>query len=67
MLTVADLLAKFKELGDASKTEMATACAYLFKKKDGPERVNFTAFYVALLNAKGIDLGAVGAQGPRIL
>ena len=62
MLTGADLLAKVKELGDVSKTEMATACGYVSKKKDGSDRVNFTAFYEALLNAKGIDLGVgVGA------
>ena len=26
-------------------------------KKDGGERLNFTAFYEALLNAKGVNLG----------
>ena len=52
MLTGADLLAKVKELGDVSKTEMATACGYVSKKKDWSDLVNFTAFYDALLNAK---------------
>ena len=69
MLTGADLLAKVKELGDVSKTEMATACGYVSKKKDGSDRVNFTAFYEALLNAKGIDLGAgagVGKGGRKL-
>ena len=60
MLTGQDLLAKVKEMGDAPKTELATACGYVSKKKDGSDRVNFTAFYEALLNAKGIDLGANG-------
>ena len=46
-----------QELGDVSKTDLATACGYVSKKKDGSDRVNFTAFYEALLNAKGIDLG----------
>ena len=63
MLTGADLLAKIKELGDVSKKELATACGYVLKKKDGSERVNFTAFYEALLSAKGINLGA--AKGAR--
>ena len=63
MLTGADLLAKVKELGDVSKTEMATACGYVSKKKDGSDRVNFTAFYEALLNAKGIDLGGCAGVG----
>jgi len=60
MLTGQELLAKVKEMGDAPKTELATACGYVSKKKDGSERVNFTAFYEALLNAKGIDLCAGG-------
>ena len=60
MLTGQELLAKVKELGDAPKTELATACGYVSKKKDGSDRVNFTAFYEALLNAKGIDLGSGG-------
>ena len=61
MLTGTDLLTKVKELGDVSKTEMATACGYTSKKKDGSDRVNFTAFYEALLNAKGIELGGGSA------
>ena len=61
MPTGPDLLAKVKERGDVSKTEMATACGHVSKNKDGSDRVNFTAFYEALLNAKAIDLGAVAA------
>ena len=60
MLTGQELLAKVKEMGYAPKTELATACGYVSKKKDGSDRVNFTAFYEALLNAKGIDLGSGG-------
>lgn len=70
MLTDQELLAKVKELGDAPKTELATACGYVSKKKDGSDRVNFTAFYEALLNAKGIDLGnggkSVGKGGRKL-
>ena len=61
MLTGADLLTKVKDLGDVSTTDLATACGYVSKKKDGSDRVNFTAFYEALLNAKGIDLGGGNA------
>ena len=61
MLTGSDLLAKVKDLGDVSKTDLATACGYVSKKKDGSDRVNFTAFYEALLSAKGVSLG--GAMG----
>ena len=61
MLTGADLLTKLKELGDVSKTELATQCGYVSKKKDGSDRVNFTAFYEALLGAKGVELGGGGS------
>ena len=33
MLTGQELLAKVKEMGDAPKTELATACGYVSKKK----------------------------------
>ena len=61
MLTGSDLLAKVKDLGDVSKTDLATACGYVTDKKGGGQRVNFTAFYEALLSAKGIDLGTGSA------
>ena len=61
MLTGSDLLAKVKDIGDVSKTDLATACGYVTDKKDGGQRVNFTAFYEALLSAKGIDLGTGSA------
>lgn len=61
MLSGTELLAKVKELGDVSKTELATQCGYVSKKKDGSDRVNFTAFYEALLGAKGVELGGGGA------
>ena len=32
-------------------------------KKDGGERLNFTAFYEALLEAKGVNLGIGGGAG----
>ena len=59
--TGAELLTNFKDLVDVSKTDLATACGYVSKKKDGSDRVNFTAFYEALLNAKGIELGGGSA------
>ena len=62
MLTGSDLLAKVKDLGDVSKTDLATACGYVSDKKNGGQRVNFTAFYEALLSAKGVELG-IGTAG----
>ena len=62
MLTGPELLAKVKEQGDASKSDLVRACGYVSSKKDGSERLNFTAFYEALLEAKGMDLGG-GSRG----
>ena len=56
MLTGSDLLAKVKDLGDVSKSDLVRACGYVSSKKDGSERLNFTAFYEALLDAKGVEL-----------
>jgi hypothetical protein len=63
MLTGADLLAKVKELGDVSKSDLVRACGYVSHKKDGSERLNFTAFYEALLNAKGVDFASTAKTG----
>ncbi len=63
MLTGSDLLAKVKELGDVSKSDLVRACGYVSTKKGGGERLNFTAFYEAVLEAKGINLGDTGTAG----
>ena len=63
MLTGTDLLAKVKALGDASKSDLVRECGYVSTKKDGSERLNFTAFYEALLEAKGMSLGTGGSAG----
>ena len=57
MLTGSDLLAKVKELGDVPKSDLVRGCGYVSTKKDGTQRLNFTAFYEALLDAKGVSLG----------
>ena len=43
-LTGSGLLAKVKELGDASKSDLVRSAGYLSTTKDGTERLNFTAF-----------------------
>lgn len=63
MLTGSDLLNKVKELGDVSKSDLVRACGYVSDKKDGGERLNFTAFYEALLEAKGVNLGLGAGAG----
>ncbi|MFM7733399.1 MAG: AbrB family transcriptional regulator [Cyanobium sp.] len=62
MLTGSGLLARVKELGDVSKSELVKGCGYVSTKKDGAERLNFTAFYEALLEAKGLNLGEGGGK-----
>jgi hypothetical protein len=60
MLKGAELLAKVKELGNAPKSELVRACGYVIK-----DRVAFTQFYEALLEAKGVDLGSKTAKRGR--
>ena len=61
MLTGTELLAKVKELGDVSKSDLVRSAGYVSTKKDGTERLNFTAFYEALLEAKGVSFGDGGS------
>ena len=63
MLTGSDLLTKVKELGDVSKSDLVRASGYVSTKKNGGERLNFTAFYESLLEAKGVSLGDTGRAG----
>jgi hypothetical protein len=63
VLTGSELLTKVKELGDVSKSDLVRSCGYVSTKKDGSERLNFTAFYEALLEAKGVSLGEGGGKG----
>ena len=58
-----ELLAQVKESGDISKSDLVRSCGYVSSKKDGTERLNFTAFYEALLEAKGINLGDSVGKG----
>ena len=41
------------------------SCGCVSTKKDGTERLNFTAFYEALLEAKSMNLGAGGGRGGK--
>ncbi len=53
------LLAKLKEMVDASKTEKVRACGYVSLNEDGTERLNFTNFYENLMLAKGVKLASL--------
>ena len=62
MLTGAELLSKVKESGHLNKTELVRECGYVIK-----DRVAFTQFYEALLEAKGVDLGnKVASKGRKL-
>ena len=61
-LTGSELLTKVKEQGDASKSDLVRAAGYVSTKNDGSERLNFTAFYEALLEAKGVSFGEGGGN-----
>jgi hypothetical protein len=70
MLTGAALLAKVKELGRCEQIRPGPSLRLRLRpKKDGSERLNFTAFYEALLNAKGLDFSRSprGRKGGRKL
>ena len=68
MLTGAELLAKVKEIGnDASKADLLRGCGYVTIMEDGTERLNATAFFEALLEAKGVSGGTgKGKGGPKL-
>ncbi len=57
-----ELLAKVKELGDVSKSDLVKACGYVSQKEDGSESLKFTAFYEALLEAKGVGLKPLSTE-----
>lgn len=62
-----ELLDLVKSMDGASKSDLVRAAGYVSTKKDGTERLNFTAFYEAVVAAKGVVLGggrsAVSAGG----
>jgi hypothetical protein len=63
MLSGNDLLERVKALGDRPRPELVRDCGYVTTRSDGQERLNFTAFYEALLDAKGMHIGRVAGQG----
>ena len=66
MLKHKELLHKVHELADASKTEVMRACGYVTTTKDGRENLNFTAFYEALLQAQGVQIGGGSKSGRKL-
>ena len=58
MLKGKELLDLVKAMPTATKSELVRAAGYFSYKKDGSERLNFTSFYAALLEAQGMPLGS---------
>ena len=58
-LTGDELLRRIEDLGDISKSELVRGCGYISITTDGSEYINFTEFYEALLDAKGISLASI--------
>jgi len=56
-----EMLVEGKQLGDASKSRLVRASCYVSSKNDGSEPLNFTTFYDAVLDAKGMSLGTVSS------
>ncbi|MDY6781542.1 MAG: AbrB family transcriptional regulator [Cyanobacteriota bacterium] len=64
-LTGKALLQKVKELGHLPRRETAKRCGYYTVTKDDQTRVNLTAFYDAVLGAKGVPLDPEGTKDGR--
>ena len=69
---VENLIAKLKDVnsnpiavgfGISTPEHVNKVRGYVSTKKNGGERLNFTAFYEALLEAKGVNLGDSGVAG----
>jgi hypothetical protein len=67
MLKNQELLDLVKAMPNASKSELVRAAGYFSMKKDGTERLNFTAFYDSLLQAKGVVFGETAKPPGRSL
>ena len=61
MLTGSELLAKVKDLGDLNKSDLVRECGYV--KGD---KLCFTQFYEALLEAKGVELTPAKKPGRKL-
>jgi len=70
-LSGAELLAAFERWQLLPRAELVRRCGFVSVTDGGQERLNYTAFYEALLEATGVHLGdgstkAGGARGQRL-
>ena len=52
MLSGNQLISTVQSLPEADIKEVVKSCGYISTRKDGTQKLNFTDFYVALLQAK---------------
>ncbi len=64
MLQGEDLLAGVEQWRSLPRAEIVRRCGYVSVNETGAERLNYTAFYEALLEAKGVHLG--NGRGHRL-
>ena len=53
MLTGIQLINTIKSLPDMIENQLVKTCGYSHTQKNGTEKLDFTKFYLALLEAKG--------------
>lgn len=66
MLQGKELLKQIRKLGDVPRSELIRECGYVTTNTDGHESLNYTAFYEALLLAKGVDLKNPNRMGRKL-
>jgi hypothetical protein len=62
MLRGDQLLAKLDASSSLSRSDLVRACGYVSRAEDGRERLHFTDFYEAVLDAKGVQLPRHGGR-----
>jgi len=60
-----DLLQAVDQFRSLPRAEIVRRCGYVSGSGNGPERLNYTAFFEALLEAKGLSLGQARRAGER--
>ena len=66
MLEGAELIAKTKSMAGSTRSDLVRECGYVTSKSDGTDRLNFVAFYEALLQAKGVSLETKQRKGRKL-
>ena len=65
MLKGAELLAAVEQWRSLPRAEIVRRCGYVSVTEAGQQRCNYTAFYEALLESKGLHLGHARGRRPQ--